>query len=184
MKQLLIVLLLLGYFSSGAQAAEDSKDEKGYFGIFYGELDSNDGGIKNKNFGLVAGGSMESGPGVEIFYSDTVDEDTTVTAGAPDVRHSTQAWGLLGTYRFGSEYYALLKAGYAFIDVTSQTAGVGSTKFKEDGWSYGIGVGIEVGNNGAVELNYLVLPDLEITSGSQFADVENELISLGYNWYF
>jgi hypothetical protein len=187
MKQLLIVLLLLGYFSSGAQAqaAKDPKDtDKGYIGVFYGEVDSSDGGIENRNLGLVAGGSMESGPGVEFFYSDTVDKDTNVSAGSPDVRYSTQAWGFFGTYRFGSEYYALLKGGYAFIDVTRQTAGVGSQKFKEDGLSYGVGVGIEVGKNGAVELNYLVLPDIELSSNDQFLDVENELISLGYNWYF
>ena len=182
MKQLLIVLLLLGYFSSGAQAAEGV--EKGYVGVYYGEINSGDGDIKNKNLGLVIGGSMESGPGVEFFYTDTVDKDTTVSAGLPDVRYSTQAWGLLGTYRVGSDFYALLKAGYTFIDVTSQTAGVGSQKFKEDGLSYGIGVGIEVGKSGAVELNYLVLPDIELASGNQFVDVENELISLGYNWYF
>jgi hypothetical protein len=182
MKQRLIVLLLLGYFCSGAQAAEDT--ERGYVGVFYGEIDSSDGGVKNKNLGLVLGGSMKSGPGVEFFYSDTFDEDTTETTGSPDVRYSTQAWGLLGTYRFGTEYYALLKAGYSFIDLTAKTAGVGSEKFKEDGLSYGIGVGIEVGNNGAVELNYLVLPDLEITSGNEFLDVENDLLSLGYYWHF
>jgi hypothetical protein len=182
MKQLLIVLLLLGYFSSGAQAAEDT--DRGYVGVFYGELDSGDGDVENKNLGFVLGGSMESGPGVEFFYSDTVDKDESKFTGSADIRYSTQAWGLLGTYRIGTKYYARLKAGYTFIDVTGQVSGEGSEKFKEEGASYGIGFGIEVGNNGAVELNYLVLPDIELSSGDEFFDVENELISLGYNWYF
>ncbi len=185
MKQLLIALLLLGYFSSGAQAAKDPKDtERGYAGVFYGQIDTSDGDIKNKNLGLVAGGSLESGPGVEFFYSDTVDKDETKSAGSPDVRYSTQVWGLLGTYRFGTQFYAILKGGYSFVDLTRQTSGSGSQKFKEDGLSYGVGFGIEVGKHGAVELNYLVLPDIELSSNNQFSDVENELISLGYNYHF
>jgi len=182
MKQLLIVLLLLGYFSSGAQAAENG--ERGYVGVFYGEVDTNEGSIENRNLGIVVGGSLESGPGVELFYSDTVDKDEFEATGFPDIRYSTQVWGLLGTYRFGTEFYAMLKAGYTFVDVKGEVAGAANEKFDEDGLSYGLAVGIEVGDNGAVELNYLVLPDIELSVGNENADVENEMMTLGYNWYF
>ena len=129
MKQLLIVLFLLGYFSSGAQAAKDG--ERGYVGVFYGQVDTSDGGGENGNLGLVIGGSLDSGPGVEFFYSDTVDKDEFQSDTFPDIRYSTQVWGLLGTYRFGTKHYALLKAGYTFIDVKGEAAGVANEKFDE-----------------------------------------------------
>jgi len=181
MKQLIIVLLLLGYFGSSAQAAEG---DRGYAGIFYSEVDSSDGGVENGNLGLVVGGSMKSGAGIEFFYSDTVDKDTFEATGFPDIRYSTQVWGLLGTYRFGTTVYAMLKAGYTFVDVRADIAGEPNEKFDEDGLSYGVGFGVEVGKSGAVELNYLVLPDIELSSGSENFDVGSEQISLGYNWYF
>jgi opacity protein-like surface antigen len=187
MKRLLIVFLLLGYFSSGAYAAE--LGEQKYVGVFYGEVDTEvdsgagDADIENGNLGFVIGGQIESGPGIEFFYSDTIDEDETKT-NLGKIRYDSQVWGLLGTYRFGDKYYALLKAGYTFIDLKAKLSGVPSEKLNEDGLSYGIGFGIEVGKNGAVELNYLVLP--EVTDRILGLDVEfdNELTSLGYNWYF
>ena len=181
MKQLLIVLLLLGYFGSGAQATDA---DRGYAGVFYSLVDSSDGDIENGNLGLVVGGSMDSGPGVEFFYSDTIDKDTFESTGFPDIRYSTQVWGLLGTYKFGTEFYALLKAGYTFVDVSADIAGEPNEKFSEDGLSYGVGFGIEVGKSGAVELNYLVLPDIELSLDDQNFEVGSEQISLGYNWLF
>ena len=189
MKQLLIVLLLLGYFGSGVQAAEDDQrgyedGERGYVGVFYGQVDTSDGGVENGNLGLVIGGSLDSGPGVEFFYSDTVDKDEFQSDTFPDIRYSTQVWGLLGTYRFGTKQYGLLKAGYTFIDVKGEVAGGTNEKFDEDGLSYGVGFGIEVGNSGAVELNYLVLPDIELSVGTDNLDTENEMYTLGYYWHF
>jgi hypothetical protein len=182
MKQLFIVLLVLGFFSSGAQANEHG--ETGYVGVYYGVADSNDGDVENGNLGLVVGGSLESGPGIEFFYTDTVDKDEFEDDGLPDVRYSTQAWGLLGTYKFGSKFYAMLKAGYVFMDIRGDVAGSGTEKFDEDGLSYGFGAGIEVGDSGAVELNYLSLPDVELSVGNENIDFENEIISLGYYWRF
>ena len=63
-------------------------------------------------------------------------------------------------------------------------AGEPNEKFAEDGLSYGVGFGIEVGKSGAVELNYLVLPDIELSLDDQNFDVGSEQISLGYNWLF
>ena len=180
MKQILFVLLLLGYFGSGAQATDG---DRGYAGFFYSQVETGDN-VENGNLGLVIGGSMDSGPGIEFFYSDTVDKDTSKSTGLPDVRFSSQVWGLLGTYRFGSEVYALLKAGYTFVDVRADIAGQPNEKLGEDGLSYGVGFGVEVGKNGAIELNYLVLPDIEESLGDQNVDVGSEQISLGYNWLF
>ena len=184
MKQLLIVLLILGYFSSSAQAQDPDNPDKGYFGVFYGVLDSGDDGIENKNLGIVLGGNLKSGPGVEFFYTNTVDKDEIKTTGAPDIRYETQAWGLMGTYRVGTKVYAKFKAGYTFVDLKGEFSGPGRQNFEEEGWAYGLGVGADVGNNGAIELNYLVLPDIEVSGGNEFFDIENELLSLGYHWYF
>ncbi len=183
MKQLVIVLLLLGYFSSGAQAKEGDEDGNlTYFGVSASQVETDD--IENNNFGIVLGGSSEAGPGAELFYSDTFDGERVKTTGFPDVDYSTQVWGLLGTYRFGTEVYARLKFGYASVDVRADVAGSGTETFDEGGWSYGIGVGIEVGKSGAVELNYLVLPEIDLTIGDQFETVDSDLVSLSYNWYF
>jgi hypothetical protein len=183
MKQLLIVILLLGYFSSGAQAKEGAEDGSLiYFGVSASQVESED--IDNYNYGIVIGGSIDKGPGAELFYSNTFDGERVETTGFPDVDYSTQVFGLLGTYRFGTQIYTRLKLGYASVDVRADVAGSGTQDFDEAGWSYGIGVGIEVGKRGAVELNYLVLPDIDLTIGDQFETVDSDLISLGYNWYF
>jgi len=181
MKRLLIVFLLLGYFSSVAHAAEPV--EQKYAGVFYGVVDSGDGDVENGNLGLVIGGHVESGLGVEFFYSDTIDEDETDTVSGT-LRFESQVWGLLGTYRVGGKYYGLLKGGYTFLDLRAKVTGVDSEKWKEEGLSYGIGFGVEVGKNGAIELNYLVLPEVNDRIGGTEFDFDNELISLGYNWNF
>ncbi len=183
MKQLLIALLLLGYFGSGVQAAEE--EEKKYAGIFYSELNTNDGSVENKNYVIVVGANLKSGFGMEFFYSDTVDKDEVrSTALAADIRYSSQAWGLLGTYRVGSKFYGVAKAGYTFVDLTADIAGQGKETLDEDGFSYGVGFGIEVGEYGAIELNYLVLPEMEESDLDNHFGLENELTSIGYNWYF
>ncbi len=182
MKQLLIALLLLGYFGSGVQAA--GEEEKKYAGIFYSEAES-DFGNENKNYLLVVGANIKSGFGMEFFYSDTVDKDEARTT-AGDIRFSTQAWGLLGTYRVGSKFYGVAKVGYTFADLKVEVAGQDSATMEEDGFSYGVGFGIEVGEYGAIELNYLVLPEMEliVPGVNMFIGLENELTSIGYNWYF
>jgi hypothetical protein len=183
MKQLLIVLLLLGYFSSGAQARESAEDNSlTYFGVSASQVENED--IENYNYGIVLGGSIDKGLGAELFYSNTFDGERVETTGFPDVDYSTQIYGLLGTYRIGTKFYTRLKLGYASVDVRADVAGGGTEDFDEAGWSYGIGVGLEVGKSGAVELNYLVLPDIEVTIGNEFETVNNDLISIGYNWYF
>jgi len=127
--------------------------------------------------------NIKSGPGIEFFYSDTFDEDDVNTA-VGKIRYETQVWGLLGTYRVGDKVYGLVKAGYTFLDLNAKISGLTSEKWQEEGLSYGVGIGIKVGKNGTVELNYLVLP--EVTDRILDLDVEfdNELYSLGYNWNF
>ena len=182
MKQLLIALLVLGYFGFGVQAAEEV--EQRYAGFFYGEVDTNEGDVENMNLGLVIGGRMESGPGIEFFYSDTVDKDEFSEDGFSDVRYSTQAWGLLGTYKFGTKFYGVVKGGYTFVDLKADIAGRSNESLDEDGLSYGVGAGFEVGKNGAIELNYLVLPEMEESLFDENVEFENELTSIGYNWHF
>ena len=179
MKQLLVVLLLLGYFSSSAHATEHGEEK--YVGVFYGQASTED--VDNGNLGLVVGGFLESGPGVEFFYSNTVDKDDFEDSTGRIFKYETQAWGLLGTYRFGGDLYAMLKAGYTFVDVKANQIGGSSNTFDEDGLSYGLGVGYRVGENGSVELNYLVLPEIEEIEGI-LVEADTELLSLGYNWHF
>ena len=187
MKRLLIVFLLLGYFSSGAYANEHG--ERMHFGVFYGKADSNvdigidDDDIENGNLGFVIGGHAESGMGFEFFYSDTVDQEENDTV-LGKVRYDSQIWGLLGNYRIGDKFYALIEAGYTFIELRAKVSGFSAEKYKEDGLSYGIGFGIEVGKHGAVELKYLVLPDINERIVGFDVEIENELTTLGYNWYF
>ncbi|MCP4766655.1 MAG: porin family protein [Gammaproteobacteria bacterium] len=181
MKRLLIVFLLLGYFSSGAYAVEPT--EQKYAGVFYGIADSGDGGVKNGNLGLVIGGHVDSGIGIEFFYSDTIDGDDESTS-LGKIRYESQIWGLLGTYRFGDKYYGLIKAGYTFLDLEAKITGLTREKWKEEGLSYGIGFGVRVGKNSAVELNYLVLPDVTDRILGFDVEFDNELYGLGYNWFF
>jgi len=181
MKRLLIVFLLLGYFSSGAYAEEQG--EQKYVGVFYGVADSGDGDVKNGNLGMVIGGYVKSGLGVEFFYSDTFDEDD-VDTDVGKIRYETQVWGLLGSYRVGDKYYGQVKAGYTFLDLNAKISGLTSEKWKEEGLTYGVGFGIKVGKNGAVELNYLVLPEVTDRIAGLDVEFDNELYSLGYNWNF
>ena len=182
MKRLLIVMLLLGYFSNGAYATEH--EEHKYIGVYYAWVDINDGDVENGNLGLVLGGYMDSGIGVEFFYTDTIDEDEFDNPDGNNIKYESQVWGLLGTYRFGQDkVYGLVKAGYVFIDLNARIVGGRSNRTDEDGLAYGIGGGVRVGKNGSVELNYLILPEIEDIDGIQ-VDAEQELISLGYNWHF
>ena len=193
MKRLLIVFLLLGYFSSGAYADErgepDEQGERNHVGVFYGKANSNvdiglgDDDIENGNLGIVFGGHSESGLGFELFYSNTVDQEESDSVDGK-VRYDAQIWGLLGNYRVGNEFYGLVQVGYAFIDLRAKVSGFASEKVKEEGLSYGIGFGIEVGKHGAVELKYLVLPDIYERIGGFDTEIDNDLTTLGYNWYF
>lgn len=188
MKRLLIVFLLLGYFSSGAYAEEQA--EQKYVGVFFGKANSNvdigigDADIENGNVGIVVGGHAESGLGFEFFYSNTVDQDDDTLA-AGKVRYDSQIWGFLGSYRISSgPVYGLAKAGYAFLDLQAKVSGLSQEKYKEEGLSYGVGAGIEVGGHGAIELNYLILPDINERIDGFDTEIETELITLGYNLYF
>ena len=182
MKQPLIILLLLGFFSSGGYASEH--ETRNYVGVFYGVVDSGDGDVENGNLGIVIGGNLESGPGIEFFYSETIDKDEFNSSTLPDLKYSTQVWGLLGSYRIGGDFYGMLKVGYTFVELKADIAGGGSDKIDENGLTYGVAAGMQVGDNGAVELNYLVLPEFEESLNGDNVDYDNELISLGYNWYF
>ncbi|MCP4300378.1 MAG: porin family protein [Gammaproteobacteria bacterium] len=181
MKKLLIVFLLLGYFSPGAYAEEPG--ERKYAGVFYGIVDSGDGDVEAGNLGLVIGGYVKSGLGVELIFSDTINEDDKEN-NLGKVRYKSQVWGLLGSYRFGDKVYGLVKAGYTFLDVSGRITGLSSEKWEEEGLSYGIGAGVKVGRSGTIELNYLVLPDVTDRILNTDVEFENELISLGYNWNF
>ena len=68
--------------------------------------------------------------------------------------------------------------------VKADIAGRSNESLDEDGLSYGVGAGFEVGKNGAIELNYLVLPEMEESLFDENVEFENELTSIGYNWHF
>lgn len=179
MKKYCIALILAGWFVSPFAQAEEAQEDM-YLGIAYARLSVED--VKPDNLAIIVGGSAENGFGGEVFYMSTISDDTE-TVGSTKFKYSTDALGLLATYKTPGKVYVKGKAGWATYGVKIVSSGNPSQDESHAGLVYGLGVGVKF-TTGSVELTYLKFPDLDEFDGIALDSTEVDSLSLAYQFHF
>lgn len=150
-----------------------------YGGLAFGQFSSED--IDTGNLGIALGSINESGLGYELFYSFSVIDDEQTSNGITTEADS-DVIGLYVVYQTLGNVYFKAKAGYGFANITFDIEDADSIDDSTDGFTYGLGGGISIGD-GSLELTYYRFPDFEEFDGVD-VDAEVEVINLTYLWSF
>ncbi len=143
----------------------------GYIGVHYGSLHSEDADMGN--LGFSAGYRLTDSIGVEAQLTQTLNEDN-LGYGAT-LSSDTQA--LYATYQSTGEFYFKAKAGLAKIDYNLESdwydaSGSGT------GLSFGLGMGVVIGDMARLELEFTQMPELEKFGGEPM-NASGNLMSIG-----
>ncbi|MCP4392445.1 MAG: outer membrane beta-barrel protein [Gammaproteobacteria bacterium] len=177
MKPVIYVIFLSALFAVPAAHAEGN-----YAGILYGQVKSED--IDTDNLGFTIGTSADKGAGFEFFYAPTLNEDE-ISSGSLEADITIDTYGLLAFYKTDDDVfggYLKFKGGIAVVDLEFDFGDDGKLDDDTSGLAYGIGIGIRTGR-GALELNYLVLPEFDDFRGID-VDAEVDMFSISYLWDF
>ena len=169
MKRNLVVTLLAALLATPLAQAEGP-----YAGVLYGLVEYDD--IETDNLGLVISYNWDNGVGFDFDFSKTLSEDSVSVNGLSGDA-SLDSWGLFATYRTAGKLYLKGKLGYAVVD--REFDGDIDIDDSAAGFAYGIAGGMVFGD-GALEVSYTILPDVDF-QGSDVDDDVNTL-ALRYHW--
>jgi hypothetical protein len=176
MKKYFVALILAGLSVSPLAQAEEA-----FVGAMFGQLKVED--IEPRNLGITLGGTADNGFGFEVFYLFTVDEDTQTVLG-DKVDSSTDALGLLASYKTPGNIYFKGKVGWGLAGLRVDVRGVGSADDDTSGFVYGAAIGATLERIGTLELSYLKFPDFDEFDGLALDSADVEFVSLAYMWNF
>ena len=176
MVRMIAALLLACLFAAAPAQAENY-----YAGVFYGQVESDEIDVETGNLGLTFGSVAESGLGFEVLLALTV-EDDEIGSGVLTADASTSIAGFFAMYKTPGNYYAKIKGGFAHIDVEIDFDNFDTASDNNTDIAFGLTLGARFGN-GALELSYLVLPELDEFEGANI-DADFDMLSLGFNWHF
>jgi hypothetical protein len=155
--------------------------EKGYSEIYYMHMDmeATSGGEKYSArppaVQLRLGTTFQKYLGLEGVFAFGVNDDefTTGVKGKFNTLFGANAVGILP---LGEKADILARVGFAQMDVD-----VGDTSYDDTGVMYSIGFDIRVSRYGAVAMEYMQLPDIDLDAGGK---LETSSINLGYRLRF
>jgi len=146
-----------------------------YGGLQYGTLTSEDADMGN--LGISIGSSINDFFSIEGSYTFTVNEEDL----GNNVTLSADSIGLFAVVKSEGDFYGKAKVGLAKVDFEMESGG-NSLSDDANGLALGLAVGVKAGQ-GAVEVEYTKLPDLDDFSGVP-VDASNDYLSVGFVFNF
>lgn len=166
-----------------------------YFAAKYGEItiadDVPENGSDIRNLGFAFGKGINDVLSMELAFSTTVSEDDDYLGSGASA--SVDTLGLFLAAKTPGKVYFKGRVGYTRV-TQEFSSGSGFPELEGTkniyGLAVGVGGGIKVGKNGAIELEYALFPtrddvqtvDLGPSIGRLEFDLEMDFISLSYVW--
>ena len=188
LQKTLLALAAGSMMTVGAQAAVNyGMTAQPYIGAKIGQYDIDGAKDEATSYGIYGGAKFTPNFGIEAEYMTTSEEDFT-TGVADKSEYSADVYGLYGTYDYtfpGSQMYAKGRLGIAKneIDLSSKNvAKVNNGSYSDTGIAGGLGLGLNLAPNAAVELAYDWYPKIENVGNK--GDLDASGITLGANFKF
>ncbi|SUD92125.1 outer membrane beta-barrel protein [Psychrobacter phenylpyruvicus] len=180
LQKALLALAAGSLVTVGAQAAVYNAAQP-YVGIKVGQYDLDKAKDDATSYGIYGGAKFAPNFGVEAEYMTTSDEDFN-----PANEYSADVYGLYGTYDYtfpGSNMYAKGRLGVAKnkVEYDSKAVNVADYSKSKTSIAGGLGLGLNLAPNAAVELAYEWYPEVEDRFGDK---LDANGITLGANFKF
>ena len=183
LQKTLLALAAGSMMTVGAQAAVNyASPAQPYIGAKIGQYDLDDAKDSATSYGVYGGAKFTPNFGIEAEYMTTSDEDFNAAN-----EYSADVYGLYGTYDYnfpGSQMYAKGRLGVAKnkVEYDSKVTNVADYSKSKTSIAGGLGLGLNLAPNAAVELAYDWYPKIENVGNK--GDLDASGITLGANFKF
>ena len=182
LQKTLLALAAGSMMTVGAQAAVNyASPAQPYIGAKIGQYDLDDAKDSATSYGVYGGAKFTPNFGLEAEYMTTSDEDFNAAN-----EYSADVYGLYGTYDYnfpGSQMYAKGRLGVAKnkVEYDSKVSTVADYSKSKTSIAGGLGLGLNLAPNAAVEVAYDWYPQVENRVGD---DLDANGITLGAKFKF